>query len=56
MHLIILTEEERKILHSLLLDIPNSKIEELGIDKHTYSLMAHKSIRLANIGKWPSEE
>lgn len=47
-----LNEQELKVLHTLLLDIPNREIERLGIDKQIYSLMARKSVGVANGKKW----
>jgi hypothetical protein len=47
-----LNEQELKVLHTLLLDIPNREIERLGIDKQVYSHMAHKSVGVAKGKQW----
>jgi hypothetical protein len=50
-----ITKEEQEVLHKLLLDIPASKIEELGIDKEVYSRMGSKSVVLNRDGHWPEK-
>ena len=51
-----LSKEEQKVFHTLLLDIPVSQIEKLGIDKEVYSRMGSKSVVLNRDGQWPEEK
>lgn len=52
---LIINDEEKKVLHTLLLDLSTRQIRALGIDEEVFSHMARKSVALNRDGKWPEE-
>jgi len=53
MSTLILNTAEKEVLHSLLMGLTTRQIRDLGVDEHTFSLMASKSMRVHRGGEWP---